>query len=157
ANVGDTLSGATIGVLDYAFGNFALEVTSTPTVTSGGIAPETTATPTAGQLAVATFNVENLDPGDPQSKFDGLAAQIVSNRRAPDLARREAVQDNTGATDNGPVAADMTMSKLTAAISAAGGPTYGYRQINPTNDADGGEPGGNIRQVFMFRSDRGLS
>jgi uncharacterized protein len=24
------------------------------------------------------------------------------------------------------------------------------------NDQDGGEPGGNIRQVFLFRTDRGL-
>ncbi|HEY5984982.1 MAG TPA: lamin tail domain-containing protein, partial [Streptosporangiaceae bacterium] len=70
ANVGDTLSGATVGVLDYAYANFHLLVTATPTVTSGGITPETSATPTAGQLATATFNVENLSPRDPQSKFD---------------------------------------------------------------------------------------
>ncbi len=27
--------------------------------------------------------------------------------------------------------------------------------IDPVNDQDGGEPGGNIRQVFLFRTDRG--
>src|SRR5262249_53935788 len=53
ANVGDTLSGATIGVLDYSFGNFKLLVTATPTVSSGGIAPETTATPGPGDLSAA--------------------------------------------------------------------------------------------------------
>src|SRR5205085_207959 len=31
------------------------------------------------------------------------------------------------------------------------------RQINPVNDRDGGEPGGNIRPIFLFRMDRGLS
>src|SRR5207247_1568229 len=31
------------------------------------------------------------------------------------------------------------------------------REIDPANDQDGGEPGGNIRQVFLFRTDRGLS
>ncbi|WP_225834424.1 lamin tail domain-containing protein [Streptomyces sp. NK08204] len=156
-NVGDTLSGATTGVLDYSFGNFKLLPTSTPAVTSGNLAPETTATPAAGELSTATFNVENLDPSDPQSKFDGLAGQIVGNLKSPDLLALEEIQDNNGPTDNGTVACDQTMSKLIAAITAAGGPSYSYRQIDPQNDTDGGEPGGNIRQVFMFRTDRGLA
>jgi hypothetical protein len=44
-----------------------------------------------------------------------------------------------------------------SAIQAAGGPTYQWREIDPVNDQDGGEPGGNIRQVFLFRTDRGVS
>ena len=43
------------------------------------------------------------------------------------------------------------------AIQAAGGPTYQFRQIDPVNGQDGGAPGGNIRQGFLFRTDRGLS
>jgi predicted extracellular nuclease len=40
---------------------------------------------------------------------------------------------------------------------AAGGPRYDYRQIDPAPDSDGGEPGGNIRVSFLFRTDvRGL-
>src|SRR5262249_37413072 len=50
-----------------------------------------------------------------------------------------------------------TMNTLIAAIQAAGGPAYDWRQINPVNKQDGGEPGGNIRVVFMFRTDRGLA
>ncbi|WP_328958381.1 lamin tail domain-containing protein [Kitasatospora purpeofusca] len=157
ANVGDTLSGATAGVLDYSFGNFKLLVTATPTVLPGGLAAETTAAPAAGELSTATFNVENLAPGDPQAKFDGLAAAVVTNLRSPDLIALEEIQDNSGATDNGVVAADQTLAKLTAAITAAGGPAYSYRQLNPVNDQDGGQPGGNIRQVFLYRTDRGLS
>ncbi|WP_406208516.1 lamin tail domain-containing protein [Kitasatospora sp. NBC_01560] len=157
ATVGDTLTGATVGVLDYSFGNFKLLVTATPAVTPGGLAPETTAAPAAGELAVATFNVENLAPGDPQSKYAGLAAGIVSNLRAPDLVALEEIQDNSGATDNGVVAPDQTLAKLTAAITAAGGPAYTYRQIDPQNDQDGGQPGGNIRQVLLYRTDRGLT
>jgi uncharacterized protein len=157
ANVGDTLTGATVGVLGYSFGDFKLEVTGTPTVRGGGIAPETTTPATSGQLAAATFNVENLAPTDPQSKFDRLATTIVTNLAAPDLIAVEEVQDNSGATDDGTVAAESTLGKLTSAISAAGGPAYSWREIDPVNDADGGQPGGNIRQVFLFRTDRGLS
>ncbi len=157
ATVGDTLSGATVGVVDYSFGKVKLLVTATPTVLPGGLAPETTAAPAAGELSTATFNVENLAPGDPQSKFDGLAAAVVGNLRSPDLIALEEIQDNSGATDNGVVAADQTLAKLTTAIAAAGGPAYSSRQINPVNDQDGGQPGGNIRQVFLYRTDRGLS
>jgi uncharacterized protein len=55
------------------------------------------------------------------------------------------------------VDADVTFGKLIGAIQAAGGPTYDFRQINPVDDQDGGEPGGNIRVGFLFRGDRGLS
>src|SRR5262249_4676478 len=75
----------------------------------------------------------------------------------PDVISVEEVQDNSGATDNGVVAADQTLTKLVAAISAAGGPAYQWREIDPVDDADGGQPGGNIRQVFLFRTDRGLA
>src|SRR5690606_16621248 len=33
-------------------------------------------------------------------------------------------------------------------------PQYEYRDIPPVNNADGGEPGGNIRVAFLFRPDR---
>lgn len=157
ADVGDTLSGATIGVIDYSFGNFKLLPTTTPTVADGGLTAETTKAAGVGQLAAATFNVENLDPTDPQSKFDQLAAAIVTNLRAPDLIALEEVQDNDGATNSTIVAADQTLNKLVAAISAQGGPAYSWRQINPVDDADGGEPGGNIRVAFLYRTDRGLA
>src|SRR5438552_1087005 len=156
-NVGDHFAGSVTGVVDYNFGLFMVELTQSPTVVSGGLAKEMTASPTVNELTVATFNVQNLDPGDGTAKFTKLAALIVNNMKSPDLVAVEEVQDNNGPTDDGTVDPSVTMSTLIAAISAAGGPTYEYRQINPVNDQDGGEPGGNIRQIFLFRTDRGLS
>jgi predicted extracellular nuclease len=156
-DVGDRFPGAVVGVLDYNFGNFMLEVTATPTVASGGLTREVTAPTGTNQLAVATFNVENLDPGDPQSKFDQLAGLIVNNLRAPDVVAVEEIQDDNGPTDNGVVSAGTTFAKLIAAVQAAGGPSYDFREIDPVNDQDGGEPGGNIRVGFLFRTDRGLA
>jgi predicted extracellular nuclease len=46
------------------------------------------------------------------------------------------------------------VTKLIDAIVAAGGPKYDWRSIDPVNDQDGGEPGGNIRQVFLFNPER---
>jgi predicted extracellular nuclease len=106
---------------------------------------------------VATFNVENLAPSDGAAKFNTLAGMIVNNLKAPDIVALEEIQDNSGATNDGTVDATTTYNTLIAAISAAGGPTYQFRQIDPVNNRDGGEPGGNIRQGFLFRTDRGLS
>jgi predicted extracellular nuclease len=154
--VGDHFAGPVTGVLDYSFGDYKLEVTAPPTAVDDGPGRETTRAAGPGELSVATFNVENLAPTNPQAKFDTLAALIVGNLRSPDLINVEEVQDNNGATNDGTVAADQTVAKLVAAITAAGGPTYEWRSIDPQNDADGGEPGGNIRQGFLFRTDRGL-
>lgn len=156
-NVGDHFSGPAVGVIDYDFGNFKLELTSALSRVSGGLTKESTAVTPAGQLSVATYNVENLDALDPQSSFDGHASTIVNNLRAPGIVVVEEIQDNDGAANTTVVAADQTFGKLISAITAAGGPTYGYRQINPVDDQDGGEPGGNIRVGFLFRTDIGLT
>jgi hypothetical protein len=98
--------------------------------------------------------VQNLAPDNPQSKFDALAQGLVTNLRSPDVVALEEIQDNSGATDDGTVAADQTLQKLTDAIVAAGGPQYQWREIDPVNDKDGGQPGGNIRQAFLFNPAR---
>jgi predicted extracellular nuclease len=157
-NVGDHFSGPAVGPLDYTAGMFMLELTSPLTRVAGPITKETTTATPAGELSVATFNVENLAPTDPQSKFDGLANVVVDNLKAPDILAIEEIQDDSGATDDGTVSAGQTWAKFISAISSAGGPTYTYRQIDPVNNADGGQPGGNIRQGFLFRTDvSGLS
>ena len=156
-NVGDHYTGPLFGVLDYNFGNFFLEVTQAVDAIHDGVQPETTAAPGPHELAIATFNFENLDPSDPPAKFARLAGILVHNLQSPDIVSGEEVQDDNGPTDNGVVSANTTLDTLVAAIEAAGGPHYQYRYISPVNDQDGGEPGGNIRQVFLFRTDRGVS
>jgi predicted extracellular nuclease len=157
ANVGDAYAGAVTGVLDYAFGLFDLLPPASPELRRGGLQRETTRRQREPELAVATFNVENLSPLDPPAKFATLASQIVRNLAAPDVVALEEIQDDTGPADDGVVAAGATLDALVAAIRAAGGPRYAWREIDPRNDQDGGQPGGNIRQAFLFRSDRGLS
>jgi uncharacterized protein len=153
---GDKLAGLVTGVLDYSFGNFKWLTTPTPGVVDGGVQRETTKRPGNNELAVATFNVENLDPTDGPAKFDGLAQAIVTNLASPDIVALEEVQDNDGPADTGTVDANVTLDTLAASIRNAGGPTYQWRQINPVDKAEGGEPGGNIRVALLFRTDRGL-
>jgi uncharacterized protein len=155
-DVGARIVGSIAGPVDYTFANYKIQALSRPAFMASAIQPEVTRAPVDQELAVATFNVENLDPGD-GPLFDRLAAQIVGNLRSPDMIGIEEVQDNSGAANNGVVDASETWRLLIEAITRAGGPLYEYRQIDPVDNQDGGAPGANIRVGFLFRTDRGLS
>ena len=153
-DVGDRFATPVIGVLDYSFGNFKLLPSAWPDVVTGGLQPESAIRATRkDQLAIATYNVENLDPGD-GTRFDAIARQIVGNLGSPDILALQEVQDDNGPTNDSVVDASLTNQRLIAAIAAAGGPSYDFRQIDPVDDQDGGQPGGNIRVGFLFRTDR---
>src|SRR6202000_2759079 len=113
-NVGDVFTGATVGPIDYSqFGGYFTAATTLGPVQDNHLAPVVATKPAKKQLSIATYNVENLAPSDPASKFQALAQGIVTNR-------------------------------------AAQGRAAGAREIDPVNDQDGGEPGGNIRVVFLY-------
>lgn len=154
-NVGAQLS-TIIGVVNYDFSNYEVLVSTAPTIVQTSLLqPEvTTLVGDQNQLTVATFNVENLDPGDGATKFNALANAIVNNLKSPDIINLEEIQDNNGPTNDSVVDASLTYQTLINAIAAAGGPTYQYRQINPVDDTNGGEPGGNIRVGFLFNPQR---
>ncbi|CAM5477226.1 Endonuclease/exonuclease/phosphatase OS=Streptomyces tendae OX=1932 GN=GUR47_13025 PE=4 SV=1 [Streptomyces tendae] len=153
ADVGDTLAGTTSGPLDYnQFGGYTLVAGEIGALEKGGTQRESTRRQSGRELAVATYNVENLDPSD--GTFAAHADAIVHHLKSPDIVSLEEIQDNNGATDDGTVAADATVGKLIDAIVAAGGPRYDWRGIDPVDKADGGEPGGNIRQAFLFNPER---
>ncbi|MGW2229802.1 endonuclease/exonuclease/phosphatase family protein [Streptomyces formicae] len=155
ANVGDVLGGRTEGPLDFnQFGGYTLVARELGEVEDKGLARERTKRQGKGELAVATYNVENLDPSDPQQKFDALAGAVVAHLASPDVLALEEIQDDTGAKNDGTVSAAATLKKFTDAIVAAGGPRYAWRSVDPENNKDGGEPGGNIRQVFLYNPER---
>jgi predicted extracellular nuclease len=156
-NTGDDLKGPVDAVVDYGFGNFKYLVTSTPERIDNHLQREVTAAPRANQLAIASMNLENLDPTDPADKFDRLASIVTDNLRSPDILAVEEVQDNDGANTASPTDATLTYQEFIAAIEAAGGPHYEFRQINPNSNTDGGEKNGNIRVGFLYRTDRGLA
>jgi predicted extracellular nuclease len=153
-NTGDQL-GTVTAIVDYDFGDYMFAITSPLTVTSGNLQQEvTTLSGTPSKLTIGSFNVENLAPTDPAAKFSALGIQVANNLHSPDIVALMEIQDNDGATDDGVVDATTTFNMLIAAIHAAGGPTYQFRSINPVNDLDGGEPGGNIRVGFLFNPAR---
>ncbi len=148
-NVGDSFAQVD-GVFDYSFGNFKLLVTAHTPVQSGNLTAETTRAAASNETTIAAYNVENLSALDSDEKFSRLATQIVRNLRAPDIVAVMEVQDDNGAQNDAVVSANATYARLIASIEAVGGPRYQFRNIDPQDDQDGGQPGGNIRQGFLF-------
>ena len=109
----------------------------------------------ADQLAVATYNVENLAPADPRRKFDRARR---GRRHQPRVARRHLASRRSRTTTAPPTTASSPPTRPSPSSpprsSAAGGPAYPSAEIDPVNDQDGGQPGGNIRVVFLYNPDR---
>jgi uncharacterized protein len=152
---GDILSNVT-GVISYNFQSYELLVTQAVTITTDvSVLPrETTLLQgTENRLSIAAYNVENLDPDD--NKFDLLASDIVFNLRAPDIISLEEIQDADGAGGGIDLSGYVTAQGLIDAIRALGGPNYAYIEVTPTApNTTGGEPGGNIRNGFLYNMDR---
>lgn len=171
-----------VGVVGYSFGNYQIAPTEQVVVLmESDLTPETTDLAAGeNQLTVASYNVLNLDPvvevqantnggqarnvdddvGD--GRFAAIAEQIVGNLGTPDIVGLQEVQDNSGGEiDDGIVSASVTFETLIDAIDLAddgvANDSSGYAYIDNTfiaDQASGGQPGGNIRTGFLYRTDR---
>ncbi|OWK30499.1 hemolysin, chromosomal [Sphingomonas mucosissima] len=152
---GDRLGDVT-GIVNYAFNSYEVIVTDAVAVVEDAPAPVKEVADFAGDadhLTIATFNVENLDPSD--TSFNLLAQNIVYSLRAPDIIGVQEIQDSDGAGNGADLSGMVTAQTLIAAIDAAGGPSYAYVEVAPaTPGSTGGEPGGNIRNGYFYRTDR---
>ncbi len=156
ASMGDLLGDIT-GIIDFDFTDRKLFVTGMEPggFVDGSVTQETTAFGNDGRsLTVAAFNVENLDPGDGAARFTAIANAIANNLNAPDIISIEEMQDNNGATNDGTTDASTTWQLLVDALNLATGAHYQWVDQAPTNGAEGGEPGGNIRVGFLYNTDR---
>jgi endonuclease/exonuclease/phosphatase family metal-dependent hydrolase len=154
--VGDALSAPVDGVLHYSYGSYKLLNTEPlPEVVTGVLPREQTGL--AGDdahLTVASFNILNLSAVSEAERLGKVASIVAVNLGSPDIVAVQEVQDDTGPEDDGTVSCARTLELLVAEIESAGGPRYEARWIDPENNADGGQPGGNIRNAFLFNSAR---
>ncbi|KAK8134216.1 hypothetical protein PG984_006228 [Apiospora sp. TS-2023a] len=155
--LGDTLEDIT-GVVYQAFGFYRILPLTKITVVSSqepALPPATSLTSdgVCSGLTIGSYNIENFWPGD-AAHVQAVAQHIVDFLKTPDLIFLQEVQDDNGATDDGTVSSDLTLSTLAAAIeTASGGVGYNFTYIAPVNKQDGGAPGGNIRTAYLFRRD----
>ena len=162
ATIGDRL-GTLDGIIDFDFQELKLFVTrfdAASIQTSGQPTPEVaTYTPDSRQLTFANFNVENLDPTDGAARFTAIANAIATNLKAPDIIAIEEIQDNNGAAAGDGISAtgsdaSTTWQMLVDALNLATGFVYQWVDEAPLFNAEGGEPGGNIRVGFLYNTGR---
>jgi uncharacterized protein len=126
----------------------------------------------ADELFVGSLNVENKDVryenialvqnrdkhmvdddvGD--GTFFQTAVEIAQNMGSPDVVALQEMQDNDGAEVSDEVSADRTYKGLIEDIVKAGGPRYEFIDLPPENGKEGGMPGGNIRNGFLYNPQR---
>lgn len=95
------------------------------------------------------MQIDNFAPTSPT--VPQVAEHIAVSLKTPDFMFLQEIQDNSGSKDDGTVDATLTLSNLVAAIAnASGGVQYSFIDINPIDGQDGGEPGGNIRQAYLY-------
>ncbi|MGR9459452.1 endonuclease/exonuclease/phosphatase family protein (plasmid) [Rhizobium leguminosarum] len=126
--------------------------------------------PEADVLTIASYNVENLDTrledvtmvpskddidddvGD--GKFAAIAKHIVGLLGSPDVVALQEVQDDDGGEYSDAVGGGKTLQALLDAIVVEGGPIYKTISLDPIDDAEGGQPGANIRVAFLYNPER---
>jgi uncharacterized protein len=171
-DVGDRLQSDVHGPLNYRAGAFQIHALGVIEVERRGLAtlnhvPDVQ----SGGLALLTLNAFNLDAhierrhkvedadtdidddvGD--ARFEALADVIVRRAAAPEIIALQEIQDNDGAEISDETDADKTYDYLLDCVRSFGGPAYEYAELAPAPDQDGGQPGGNIRNAFLYDPER---
>jgi predicted extracellular nuclease len=154
-DMGDQLGHVT-GVVSYYGGNYEVVATSIETPAGAG-APADDVSALVGDathLTMAAYNLHNLNAGDTAAKFQGLAHDIITNLRSPDIIGVEEIQDADGGGSGSNMSGLPSVQKLIDAIAAAGGPTYVYVEIAPAPGTSGGANNANIRNGFLYNPER---
>lgn len=82
-----------------------------------------------------------------------IAAHIAHHLHTPDLVFVQEIQDDSGPRNDGTVSADRTLRALVTAIkTVSGGVEYAFVNVEPEDNKDGGQPGGNIRVAYLYVS-----
>lgn len=127
--------------------------------------------PEAGHLTIMTMNGFNLDmhvesPDKVQNpgldidddwgdgRFLTLARAVVDQANVPDIVALQEIQDNDGAEISEVVDASATYEGLVRVIEKLCGVAYHWVDIPPEVGADGGQPGGSIRNGFLYNPRR---
>ena len=171
-NVGAKLSSSITGPLNYRADSYQLSVSQPFEIEPAFVThDQSSLSPQAHHLTVMTLNCFNLDPviereskvnnprididddwGD--GRFHTLAQAIVLQANNPDIVALQEIQDNDGAELTEETDASVTYEHLIACVKELNGPSYEWVDVAPELGQDGGQPGGNIRNGFLYNPDR---
>lgn len=170
-NVGAKLLTPAVGPLNFRADSFQIALQGEIAFENRSVVPRSFDPVGDDRVTIMTLNGFNLDVhvedpdlvADPErdidddkryGRFELLAAAIVKQAGAPDIVALQEIQDNDGAEITDVVDASETYEQLIEDIRWLEGPTYAWADIPPKAGADGGQPGGNIRNAFLYNPAR---
>jgi len=171
-NVGTTLLTDVVGPLQYRVGAWQIAAQKTFEFTDNPIALQKSRISSRdGALTILTLNCFNLDchleaaesVKNPRTdvdddwgdgRFHTLAEAVVLQANTPDIVALQEIQDNDGAELTEVVDASKTYIALIVLIKQLSGVEYHWVDIPPEPGADGGQPGGNIRNGYLYNPKR---
>ena len=96
----------------------------------------------------------DIDHDVADQRFEKLGHVIVQQAGSPAIIALQEIQDNDGAELSAATDASYTYDRLIQACKKLGGPLYQWVDIAPENASDGGQPGGNIRNAYLYDPQR---
>jgi len=160
-HVGAVFNDPIVGVVDYDFGNYRVQPLSKPSLSLNEPFMPTEAQVVEDDLylAVATYNLRNFNSLQEVERSRQIAWEIVEMLKAPDILVLQEILDDDGSLDSGEVSAEDNLAQLIHDIVEVSNGEVVYKALNidPISKADGGIPGGNIRNVIFYKPERGLS
>ena len=159
-HVGAVFSEPIVGVVNYDFGNYRVQLLSKPVPSQNQPfrAAEAQGVQKDWELAVGTYNLENFNSLQNVETSKQVAREIVEMLKAPDILVLEEIMDDDGSMDSEQVSAERNIAGLIDNIvdASKGEIVYKTLNIDPDRNADGGIAGGNIRTVILYQTKRGL-
>lgn len=171
-NVGAKLKTRIEGPLNYRVGAYQMAVTSPFKVEPSFIdITKSTLQSSPNSLTIMTLNCFNLDSNvesehlvtNPrldvdddwgEGRFHTLANAIVLQANCPDIVALQEIQDNDGAELSEVTDASETYELLSHTVEKLCGLAYEWVDMPPELGEDGGQPGGNIRNGFLYNPKR---
>lgn len=171
-NLGSTLKSVVLGPLNYRVGAYQLAVSHDFEFEPNYIdLTKSTLHPSGGTITVMTLNCFNLDPhvesknriSNPrqdidddwgEGRFHTLAQAVVLQANVPDIVALQEIQDNDGAELTEVTDASVTYELLIKTIEQLCGLKYHWVDVKPELGKDGGQPGGNIRNGYLYNPTR---
>ena len=171
-NVGAKLTSAIEGPLNYRANAYQLAISTPFEQTPSEVErSQSRFTSCAGALTIMTLNCFNLDPkierrdlvtnprndiddDEGEGRFRSLAKAVVKEANCPDIIALQEIQDNDGAELSDTTDASVTYSLLIKHIAQLSGIDYKWVDVPPELGQDGGQPGGNIRNGFLYNPKR---
>jgi len=167
-NVGSKLLTSVVGPLNYRVESYQINVTHPIRVEQSHYPlNKSCLEPEAGFITIMTLNGFNLDahvesrsmvknPDQDvdddlgEGRFETLAEAVVNQANVPDIVALQEIQDNDGAEISMVVDASLTYAALIREIKKLSGVEYHWVDIAPGVGTDGGQPGGSIRNGFLY-------